>query len=108
MKQPGDSAPSAGAGISGKSSPRCVNNESEIVPPGKWPHRRREVRENAMGLMPHDSRIPEVAPFLMTPASAFGKPVCRLGLASHVQAALTPDDVLHALDCGVNFLNWAG
>jgi predicted aldo/keto reductase-like oxidoreductase len=42
------------------------------------------------------------------PAEAFGKPVCRLGLASHGATALTADDVLHAVQCGVNFLNWAG
>jgi aryl-alcohol dehydrogenase-like predicted oxidoreductase len=38
----------------------------------------------------------------------FGTPVCRLGLASYGQTALTPDDVLAAVDRGVNFLNWAG
>jgi len=48
------------------------------------------------------------APFLSRDATAFGKPVCRLGLASHGATALTPDDILHALDRGVNFLNWAG
>lgn len=47
-------------------------------------------------------------PFLVAPANAFGIPVCRLGLASYGQNAITPDDVLHALDQGVNFLNWAG
>jgi aryl-alcohol dehydrogenase-like predicted oxidoreductase len=45
-------------------------------------------------------------PFLVTPA--FGHPVCRLGLASYGQTAITPDDVLSALGRGVNFLNWAG
>jgi aryl-alcohol dehydrogenase-like predicted oxidoreductase len=45
-------------------------------------------------------------PFLVTPA--FGFPVCRLGLASYGQTEITPDDVLHALDRGVNFLNWQG
>ena len=34
--------------------------------------------------------------------------MCRLGLASHVQADLSAEDVLFALDYGVNFLNWAG
>jgi predicted aldo/keto reductase-like oxidoreductase len=51
---------------------------------------------------------PDVAPFLTWPAVAFGKPVCRLGLASHGRTAITPDDVLYALDRGVNFLNWPG
>jgi predicted aldo/keto reductase-like oxidoreductase len=41
-------------------------------------------------------------------AVAFGKPVCRLGLASYVQNALTPDDIHFALDRGINFLNWPG
>ncbi len=50
-----------------------------------------------------------LAPFLMCPESAFGKPVCRLGLASRGdRAGLTPDDVLHAIGMGVNFLNWPG
>ena len=48
------------------------------------------------------------APFLHRPASAFGKPVCRLGLASYGETSITPDDIHHALDRGVNFLNWAG
>jgi predicted aldo/keto reductase-like oxidoreductase len=34
--------------------------------------------------------------------------VCRLGLASHGQTAITPDDILYALERGVNFLNWPG
>jgi predicted aldo/keto reductase-like oxidoreductase len=49
-----------------------------------------------------------VSPFLTTPAAAFGKPVCRLGLASHEQTSITPDDVLYAVGRGVNFLNWPG
>jgi aryl-alcohol dehydrogenase-like predicted oxidoreductase len=47
-------------------------------------------------------------PFLVTPASAFGRPVCRLALAGYGQTAITPDDVYYALDRGVNFLNWPG
>ena len=49
-----------------------------------------------------------LAPFLQRSADAFGKPVCRLGLASHQQTDITTDDVHHALERGVNFLNWAG
>jgi aryl-alcohol dehydrogenase-like predicted oxidoreductase len=45
-------------------------------------------------------------PFLVT--SGFGFPVCRLGLASYGRTAITPDDVLSAVDRGVNFLNWQG
>src|SRR5216683_8128323 len=44
--------------------------------------------------------------FLHRPASAFGKPVCRLGLASGMENTLTADDIHFALDRGVNFLNW--
>jgi aryl-alcohol dehydrogenase-like predicted oxidoreductase len=43
-----------------------------------------------------------------TSAAAFGRPVCRLGLASRGQSALTPDDVHYALGRGVDFLNWPG
>jgi aryl-alcohol dehydrogenase-like predicted oxidoreductase len=46
--------------------------------------------------------------FLQTSAAAFGKPVCRLGLASRGDGRLSIDDVHHALDRGVNFLNWPG
>ena len=51
---------------------------------------------------------PALHPFLVTPATAFGVPVCRLGLASYGRTAITADDVLHALGRGVNFLNWQG
>jgi predicted aldo/keto reductase-like oxidoreductase len=34
--------------------------------------------------------------------------VCRLGLATRGDNALTPADVLHAVDRGVDFLNWCG
>jgi len=44
----------------------------------------------------------------VTPAQAFGRPVCRLGLASYGKTAIRPEDVLHALGRGVNFLNWQG
>ncbi|WP_406695587.1 aldo/keto reductase [Singulisphaera sp. Ch08] len=49
-----------------------------------------------------------VPSYLVCPASAFGRPVCRLGLATRGGAALTPDDVLYALDRGINFLSWPG
>src|SRR5215470_5664750 len=49
-----------------------------------------------------------VSPFLSSPAGAFGKAVCRLGLASHGRTEITPDDVLDAVARGVNFLNWPG
>jgi aryl-alcohol dehydrogenase-like predicted oxidoreductase len=53
-------------------------------------------------------RISALHPFLVTPAQSFGIPICRLGLASYGQTAITADDVLFALNRGVNFLNWQG
>jgi aryl-alcohol dehydrogenase-like predicted oxidoreductase len=47
-------------------------------------------------------------PNLVCSGEFFGKPVCKLGLASHIGAELTPEDVLFAVSQGVNFLNWAG
>jgi predicted aldo/keto reductase-like oxidoreductase len=52
--------------------------------------------------------VPALHPFLVTPAQAFGLPVCRLGLASYGQTAITADDILSAVGRGVNFLNWQG
>jgi len=64
------------------------------------------------GLEPKSAREcgadPTVHPFLMTPARAFGRPICRLGLASYGRTAITVDDVLSAVGRGVNFLNWQG
>jgi predicted aldo/keto reductase-like oxidoreductase len=40
--------------------------------------------------------------------TSFGRPVCRLGLATRGEGKLQVADVLHALDRGVNFLNWCG
>lgn len=47
-------------------------------------------------------------PFLVTHTEAFGRPVCRLGLASYGATSLTVDDLWSAVDRGVNFLNWQG
>jgi predicted aldo/keto reductase-like oxidoreductase len=55
-----------------------------------------------------EPRETSIAPFLRCPVAAFGKPVCRLGLASRGQTSLTADDVRYALSRGVNFLNWPG
>jgi predicted aldo/keto reductase-like oxidoreductase len=52
--------------------------------------------------------IPPDGAFLHCPAAAFGRPVCRLGLATRGDGALTEDDILHAIGRGVNFLNWPG
>jgi aryl-alcohol dehydrogenase-like predicted oxidoreductase len=46
--------------------------------------------------------------FLTRPAEEFGKKVCRLGLASRGDGGLTADDVMIAIDRGVNLLNWPG
>lgn len=35
-------------------------------------------------------------------------PVCRLGLATRGNTHLRPDDVVYAIDRGVNYLNWSG
>ena len=52
--------------------------------------------------------VPAAGSFLHCPAAAFGKPVCRLGLATRGDTGLTEDDVHFALGRGVNFLNWPG
>jgi predicted aldo/keto reductase-like oxidoreductase len=49
-----------------------------------------------------------VPPFFQRPGAAFGKPVCRLGLATRGDSLLGPDDIHHALERGINFLNWPG
>ena len=36
------------------------------------------------------------------------RPICRLGLATFGNTGIAPEDVLHAIDRGVNFLNWCG
>jgi aryl-alcohol dehydrogenase-like predicted oxidoreductase len=46
--------------------------------------------------------------FMTRPGREFGKPVRRLGLASYGRTAIAPDDVLSAVERGVNFLNWQG
>src|SRR4051812_20073072 len=51
---------------------------------------------------------PPIAPFRRKSASAFGRPVCRLGLASRGGCGLRPEDVHHALGRGGDFLNWPG
>jgi len=43
-----------------------------------------------------------------SPRVSLPRKVCRLGLASRGDSALTPDDVAHAVARGVNFLNWCG
>ena len=57
---------------------------------------------------PDAGSSPAVSPFLIGPSEVFDRPLCRLGLASRGQSALTPEDVHDALERGVNFLNWPG
>lgn len=47
-------------------------------------------------------------PFLLTTVGDFCVPVCRLGLASYGKTSITPEDVLDAIERGINFLNWQG
>src|SRR5262245_50215458 len=53
-------------------------------------------------------RPPALSHFLACPASVFGHAVCRLGLATRGLSGTTSDDVLYAIERGVNFLNWPG
>jgi predicted aldo/keto reductase-like oxidoreductase len=43
-----------------------------------------------------------------SPRAGLARPVCRLGLATRGNTGLTPDDVAHAVEQGINFLNWCG
>ncbi len=43
-----------------------------------------------------------------SPHFTFDRPLCRLGLATRGTNRLTPADIRHALDRGVNFFNWCG
>lgn len=52
--------------------------------------------------------VPDLHAFMRCDPEAFGKPIARLGLASHGDTAVTPDDVLHGLESGIGFLNWPG
>ena len=54
------------------------------------------------------TRDPSTESFFRRPDSAFGRPVCRLGLASRGEGSLAVDDVHLALERGVNVLNWPG
>lgn len=47
-------------------------------------------------------------PFLLLDHPSFPVPLCRLGLATRGEAGLQVGDVLHAVECGVNVLNWCG
>ena len=53
-----------------------------------------------------------LAPFLMapfrSPRGGRDEPVCRLGLATRGRGELAPDDVMYAVERGVQFLNWCG
>jgi aryl-alcohol dehydrogenase-like predicted oxidoreductase len=49
-----------------------------------------------------------IHPFMQCAAAAFGKPVARLGLASHDGSSLAAGDIHHAFERGVRFFNWSG
>jgi hypothetical protein len=51
---------------------------------------------------------PPLHPFLVAAAEAFGRPVCRLGLASYGDTAITPDEVLSAVGRGGQLPELAG
>jgi predicted aldo/keto reductase-like oxidoreductase len=58
--------------------------------------------------MPNPTGGPSFFTSFRSSRAALTRPVCRLGLATRGSSALTPDDVRHAVECGVNFLNWCG
>jgi predicted aldo/keto reductase-like oxidoreductase len=43
-----------------------------------------------------------------SPHTDHARLVCRLGLATRGESRLTVDDIHHAIDRGINFLNWCG
>jgi predicted aldo/keto reductase-like oxidoreductase len=51
---------------------------------------------------------PPLASSLVVRLPAFALPLCRLGLATRGDNQLVADDVHHALERGINFLNWCG
>ncbi len=59
-------------------------------------------------ISPSEGAPPVLLVPFRSPRAALGRPVCRLGLATRGNSALTPDDVRHAVESGVNFLNWCG
>src|SRR5262249_26883532 len=54
------------------------------------------------------SFYPFIARPFAGPRAANPFPVCRLGLATRGNTNLVADDILYAVDRGVNFLNWCG
>src|SRR6185437_14112624 len=70
----------------------------------------RADRRRRMSVPPHGAAAGRrsIGPSFQTTDSAFGKPVCRLGLASRGDSRLEPSDYHRALGRGVNFLNWPG
>src|SRR6185312_16821113 len=57
---------------------------------------------------PPPNKLPFMHTSFRSPRAALPRPVCRLGLATRGSSMLTPDDVRHAVESGVNFLNWCG
>jgi predicted aldo/keto reductase-like oxidoreductase len=52
--------------------------------------------------------MPPADSFLHAQLPGLSRRVCRLGLATRGDNQLTPQDVLHAVEAGVDFLNWCG
>src|SRR5262249_20186045 len=69
--------------------------------------RRIQTPANARGRI-----VSPVPPYLQKTLAVLrhsgAEPICRLGLATRGESQLQVHDVMHALDRGVNFLNWCG
>src|SRR4051795_2810303 len=112
------SATSSTAGDSARRADRGDRRRSLVALLGGWrlrPGTRRwsmadSPLESAWGNMLPMSQANPMRPaaFMTRPGREFGKPVCRLGLASHGRTGITAGDVLHAVAHGINFLNWSG
>jgi predicted aldo/keto reductase-like oxidoreductase len=63
---------------------------------------------NQRGLSRNEGQRCPLHPSLILHHPAFGRPVCRLGLASRGDRRLEEAHVLRAVERGVNFLNWCG
>src|SRR5690348_4757551 len=71
--------------------------------PGRRPVPEKNPYTERMNTKPSFLRT-----FLRSPRATLDLPICRLGLATRGNCGLTPDDVRHAVESGVNFLNWCG
>jgi hypothetical protein len=81
----------------------CLSRGSQVTPSGS-----PSVSATESGGLAMRTTKPWYRASKDAPARAFGLPICRLGLASHGETAITPEDVSYALGRGLNFLNWPG